>query len=421
MMREAAIGSGRCNPGLRVGHVRRRRSRASDPSPGDRAGRMSRTVPVLADFRRIVVKVGSSLLVDAAAGRVKEEWLASLAEDIAALHRDKRDLLIVSSGAIALGRSVLRLPPGLLRLEDSQAAAAVGQIALARIWAEILSRHGITAGQVLVTLQDTEERRRYLNARSTIERLLEWRAVPVINENDTVATNEIRYGDNDRLAARVATMASADLLVLLSDVDGLYDAPPGAGTDAKFTPLVERITPDIEAMAGAAPSELSRGGMRTKIEAAKIATTSGKHMLIASGKIEHPLQAIADGGRCTWFLTPANPVTARKRWIAGSLEPKGTLTIDAGAVSALRAGKSLLPAGVIRVDGQFARGDAVVVRGPDTHEIARGLVAYDADDAEKIKGRSSPDVMTILGISGRAEMIHRDDLVVGPSGAFSAQ
>src|SRR6202790_652887 len=371
-------------------------------------------VPVLADFRRIVVKVGSSLLVDGAAGRVKEEWLASLSHDIAALHGGKRDLLVVSSGAIALGRSVLRLPPGLLKLEDSQAAAAVGQIALARIWAEILSRHGITAGQVLVTLQDTEERRRYLNARSTIERLLEWRAVPVINENDTVATNEIRYGDNDRLAARVATMASADLLVLLSDVDGLYDAPPGENAQARHIARVERITPQIEAVAGAAGSELSRGGMQTKIEAARIATNAGTHMLIASGKIEHPLQAIADGGRCTWFLTPANPVAARKRWIAGSLEPKGTLTIDAGAVNALRAGKSLLPAGVIRVDGQFARGDAVVVRGPDTHEIGRGLVAYDADEAEKIRGRSSPDVMVILGISGRAEMIHRDDLVVGP-------
>jgi glutamate 5-kinase len=237
--------------------------------------------------------------------------------------------------------------------------------------------------------------------------------VPVINENDTVATNEIRYGDNDRLAARVATMASADLLILLSDIDGLYDAPPHLDPNAKLIPVVKRVTADIEAMAGSAASELSRGGMRTKIEAAKIATTSGTHMLIASGKIDHPLQAVMDGGRCTWFLTAANPVTARKRWIAGSLEPKGTLIIDAGAVAALRAGKSLLPAGVIRVDGQFARGDAVIVRGPNTHEIGRGLVAYDADDAEKIRGRSSSDAAQILGISGRAEMIHRDDLVVG--------
>src|SRR6266404_4378404 len=382
---------------------------------------MSRRAPSLADFRRLVVKVGSSLLVDSEGGRLHKAWLSSLADDLAGLHRNQCDVLVVSSGAIALGRAVLKLPAGPLKLEDSQAAAAVGQIALARTWSEVLGRHDITAGQVLVTLQDTEERRRYLNARSTIEKLLEWRAVPVINENDTVATNEIRYGDNDRLAARVATMASADLLVLLSDIDGLYDAPPTNNPNAKLIPVVDSISSEIEAVAGDAESELSRGGMRTKIEAAKIATTGGTHMLIASGKIKHPLQAIADGGRSTWFLTPANPVTARKRWIAGSLEPKGTLTIDAGAVSALRAGKSLLPAGVIRVDGQFARGDAVVVRGPDTHEIGRGLVAYDAEDAEKIKGRSSPDVMAILGISGRAEMIHRDDLVVGPAGAISAK
>ena len=369
--------------------------------------------PALADFRRIVVKVGSSLLVDAAAGRVKEEWLASLAQDIAALHGGQRDVLVVSSGAIALGRSVLRLPPGVLKLEDSQAAAAVGQIALARIWAEILSRHAITAGQVLVTLQDTEERRRYLNARSTIERLLEWRAVPVINENDTVATNEIRYGDNDRLAARVATMASADLLVLLSDIDGLYDSPPGDNPHAKLVPLVSQITPEIEAMAGAAGSELSRGGMQTKIEAAKIATRAGTHMVIASGRVPHALDAIAQGAPCTWFLTPANPVTARKKWIGGSLEPKGTLIIDAGAVAALRRGKSLLPAGVIRIDGQFARGDAVIIRGPDGDEVGRGLVAYDAGDAERIKGRSSADILLILGFEGRTEMVHRDHLVLG--------
>ncbi|OJU26637.1 MAG: glutamate 5-kinase [Nitrobacter sp. 62-13] len=364
-------------------------------------------------FRRIVVKVGSSLLIDSEAGEVRAAWLSALAADIAGLHGEGRDVLIVSSGSIALGRSRLKLPRGALKLEESQAAAAVGQIALARIWSKVLGDHGIGAGQVLVTLQDTEERRRYLNARSTIAKLLEWRAVPVINENDTVATNEIRYGDNDRLAARVATMASADLLILLSDIDGLYEAPPHLDPDTKLIPVVKRVTADIEAMAGSAASELSRGGMRTKIEAAKIATTSGTHMLIASGKIDHPLQAVIDGGRCTWFLTSANPVTARKRWIAGSLEPKGTLTIDAGAVAALRAGKSLLPAGVIRIDGQFARGDAVIVRGPNTHEIGRGLVAYDADDAEKIRGRSSSDAAQILGISGRAEMIHRDDLVVG--------
>jgi glutamate 5-kinase len=374
---------------------------------------MTRKLPAIADFRRIVVKIGSSLLVDAQAGRVKEAWLASLVADVAKLHKEDRELLIVSSGAIALGRSILKLPKGLLKLDDSQAAAAVGQIELARTWSEALRRHGIGAGQILVTLSDTEERQRYLNARSTITRLLEWRAVPVINENDTVATSEIRYGDNDRLAARVATMVSADLLVLLSDIDGLYDAPPGKGVTANLIPVVERITRKIESVAGAAGSELSRGGMQTKIEAAKIATTAGTHMVIASGKIEHPLQAIADGGRCTWFLTPANPVTSRKKWIAGSLEPRGTLTIDAGAVAALRGGRSLLPAGVIKVDGRFASGDAVIVRGPDGTEIGRGLSAYDAEDAEKIKGRSSADILSILGFGGRSEIIHRDDLVVG--------
>jgi len=367
--------------------------------------------PALAEFRRIVVKVGSSLLVDSAAGRVREAWLASLAADIAALHRDGRDILVVSSGAIALGCSVLKLPAA-LKLEDSQAAAAVGQIALARTWAEVLGAHSIGAGQILLTLTDTEERRRYLNARSTIDKLLEFRAVPVINENDTVATSEIRYGDNDRLAARVATMMSSDLLVLLSDVGGLYDAPPSENPHAKLIPLVPRITAEIEAMAGDAGSQLSRGGMRTKIEAGKIATTAGTHMVIASGHIDNPLRSIADGGPCTWFLTPANPVTARKKWIAGSLEPRGTLTVDAGAVAALRRGKSLLPAGVTRVDGSFNRGDAVVVRGPDGAEIGRGLIAYDADDAVKIRGKSSGDILLILGFAGRAEMIHRDDLVM---------
>jgi glutamate 5-kinase len=370
--------------------------------------------PSLKDFRRIVVKVGSSLLVDAAAGGLKRAWLDSLAADIASLHKDK-DVLVVSSGAIALGRAVLKLPAGALKLEEAQAAAAVGQIALARAWSEALGQRALTAGQVLVTLGDTEERRRYLNARSTIAKLLEWRSVPVINENDTVATSEIRYGDNDRLAARVATMMSADLLVLLSDVDGLYDKPPGQA-GAKRVGTVARITPEIEAMAGASEKETARGGMVTKIEAGKIATAAGTHMVIASGHVDHPLNAIANGAPCTWFLTPANPVTARKKWIAGSLEPRGALTIDAGAVKALRSGKSLLPAGVIKVEGAFERGDAVVVRGPDAAEIGRGLIAYDAGDADKIKGRSSADILLILGYAGRTEMVHRDDLVMGDLG-----
>jgi len=372
---------------------------------------MSQT-PAISSFRRIVVKVGSSLLVDQTAGGLKREWLEGLAEDIADLHKDGRDVLVVSSGAIALGRAVLGLPRGPLKLEEAQGAAAVGQIALARAWSEVLGARFMTAGQVLVTLQDTEERRRYLNARSTIDKLIEWRAVPVVNENDTVATSEIRYGDNDRLAARVATMMSADLLVLLSDIDGLYDKPPAPGNDARLVPVVSRITAEVEAMAGISASELSRGGMVTKIEAGKIATTAGTHMVIASGRVDHPLKRIAEGAPCTWFLTPANPVTARKKWIAGSLEPRGAIHIDAGAVRALRGGASLLPAGVTKIEGAFGRGDAVVVRGPDGAEIGRGLVAYDADDAEKIRGRSSADVLSILGFTGRTEMIHRDDLAL---------
>ncbi|HEX5213703.1 MAG TPA: glutamate 5-kinase [Pseudolabrys sp.] len=368
--------------------------------------------PALKDFRHIVVKVGSSLLVDAEAGALNHEWLAGLAADIAALHGQGKDVIVVSSGAIALGRAVLKLAAGALKLEEAQAAAAVGQIALARAWSEALGLHAVTTGQVLVTLQDTEERRRYLNARSTIAKLIEWRSVPVINENDTVATSEIRYGDNDRLAARVATMMSADLLVLLSDIDGLYDKPPSQA-GAKRVPVVPRISPEIEAMAGVSESETARGGMLTKIEAGKIATTAGTHMIIASGHVAHPLKAIADGAACTWFLTPANPVTARKKWIAGSLEPRGALVIDAGAVRALRSGKSLLPAGVIKIEGGFERGDAVLVRGPDGAEVGRGLVAFDAADADKIKGRSSADIPLILGFTGRAEMIHRDDLVLG--------
>ncbi len=373
---------------------------------------MASLTPKLESFRRIVVKVGSSLLVDSDKGAIRQEWLSALAEDLSSRAKDGVELIIVSSGAIALGRTVLKLPRGALRLEESQAAAAIGQIALARTWAETLARFHLTAGQVLLTLGDTEERRRYLNARSTIAKLLELGAVPIINENDTVATTEIRYGDNDRLGARVATMCSADLLVLLSDIDGLYDRPPGDGVDAKLIPVVARVSTEIEAMAGDAGSELSRGGMRTKIEAAKIATAAGTHMVIASGRELHPLRRIAEGKPCTWFLTPANPVTSRKKWIAGSLEPKGAIHLDAGAVAALRRGKSLLPAGVTRVDGSFARGDAVILRGPDGAEIARGLVAYDREDAVRLVGQNSERIEDILGYRGRSEMIHRDDLVM---------
>ncbi len=373
---------------------------------------MAAVIPNIANFRRVVVKVGSSLLVDHERGTLNADWLAALVQDLAALTQRGTSILVVSSGAIALGRTVVKLPRGALKLEESQAAAAVGQIALARVWTETLAKVGLTAGQILLTLGDTEERRRYLNARETIGKLIELGAVPVINENDTVATTEIRYGDNDRLAARVATMVSADLLILLSDIDGLYTAPPGENSSAKLIPVVQHISADIEAMAGDTGSELSRGGMRTKIEAAKIATAAGTHMVIASGRKFHPVRAIAEGGNCTWFLTPANPVTSRKKWIGGALEPKGSIYIDAGAVAALRRGKSLLPAGVVKIEGTFARGDAVLVRGPDGIEVGRGLVAYDREDAAKIIGQNSERIEGILGYSGRSEMIHRDDLVM---------
>jgi glutamate 5-kinase len=373
---------------------------------------MASVTPDLAGFRCIVVKVGSSLLVNAERGELYTEWLDALAQDLAARTKAGAQIVVVSSGAIALGRTVLKFAKGALKLEESQAAAAVGQIALARAWAEALNKVGLVAGQVLLTLKDTEERRNYLNARATVGKLLEIGAVPVINENDTVATTEIRYGDNDRLAARVASMIGADLLVLLSDVDGFYDAPPGSKAGAKLIPVIPRVTAEIEAMAGTAGSELSRGGMKTKIEAAKIATLAGSHMVIASGRKLHPLRAIVQRAPCTWFLTPANPVTARKKWIVGNLEPKGIIHIDAGAVSALKNGKSLLPAGVVKVTGDFARGDAVLVRGPDGEEVARGLVAYDSEDAAKIVKKSTADIALILGYEGRAAMIHRDDLAM---------
>jgi glutamate 5-kinase len=369
-------------------------------------------VPSLDRFNRIVVKVGSSLLVDSSRGVVRQGWLEALVADIAGLHRRGARVLVVSSGAIALGRTVAGLPKGALKLEDSQASAAVGQIALASEWAQALKKHALVAGQVLLTLQDTEERRRYLNARATLGRLIAMSAVPIINENDTVATSEIRYGDNDRLAARVATMASADLLILLSDVAGLYDAPPSGSAHARLLPVVERVTPEVEAMAGGPVSQVSRGGMRTKIEAARIATAAGAHMIIADGRVEHPIARVAEGGRCTWFLTSSNPVAARKIWIGGSLELKGAVFVDAGAVAALAGGKSLLPAGVTRIEGVFSRGDCVVIRDERGAEIGRGLVAYDALHAERIRGRKSRDITHILGTAGRAEMIHRDDMAL---------
>ena len=366
----------------------------------------------LSDFRRVVIKIGSATLVDSAKGEVHEAWLAAMTEDIARLTDGGTQVLVVSSGAIALGRHLLRLGRGVLALEESQAAAAIGQIALARAWSQALQVHGMVAGQILLTLQDTEERRRYLNARATIETLLAHRAVPVINENDTVATTEIRYGDNDRLAARVASMVSADCLVLLSDIDGLYTAPPARDPNASLIAEVSSITPQIEAMAGASANELARGGMATKIEAAKIALASGAFMVITSGAGAHPLARLDVGGRATWFLPQGDPVTARKAWIAGALEPRGAVVIDEGAARALSAGKSLLPAGVLRVEGQFTRGDAVIIKRADGHEMGRGLVAYDISDAQRLVGKKSQDIAAVLGFKGRSAMIHRDDMTL---------
>ncbi|MBC2887362.1 glutamate 5-kinase [Ochrobactrum sp. CM-21-5] len=375
----------------------------------------------LKDYRRIVVKIGSALLVDRAKG-LKRDWLESLGQDIAALHHAGVEVLVVSSGAIALGRTVLGLPKKALKLEESQAAAAAGQIALAKAYADVLDSHGIRSGQILVTLSDTEERRRYLNARATIDTLLKLRAVPIINENDTVATTEIRYGDNDRLAARVATMMGADLLILLSDIDGLYTAPPHKNPDAEFLPLVETITPQIEAMAGAAASELSRGGMKTKLDAGKIANAAGTAMIITSGTRMAPLSAIDRGERATLFEPSHAPVNAWKTWISGNLEPAGRLTVDAGAAKALKSGKSLLPAGVQAIDGHFERGDTVAVLNEAGREIARGLIAYDAADARKIAGHKSDEISAILGYDARTAMIHRNDLVMrGAAVAIEAE
>jgi len=350
--------------------------------------------------KRLVVKIGSSLLVDSASGTLKAAWLASLADDIAALRKADKEIIVVSSGAIALGRNALKLPKGALKLEDSQAAAAVGQIDLAHAYEDAFRARGIVAAQVLLTLGDTEERKRYLNARNTMTTLLKLGAVPVVNENDTVATSEM----------------SADCLVLLSDVDGFYTAPPGTCADARRLDEVRDITPAIEAMAGDAGSELSRGGMVTKIEAAKIAVSGGTHMVIASGKVRNPLAALAQGSRCTWFLAHSDPVAARKRWIAGTLEPKGAVVVDTGAAVALASGKSLLPAGVTRVEGSFERGDAVVIRNGEGIEIGRGLAAYDHSEARRIIGRKSGELQEILGYRGDPELIHRDDMALQRKG-----
>ncbi len=365
----------------------------------------------LASAKRIIVKVGSALLVDQKTGTIKASWLSSLVDDVADLKFAGADVILVSSGAIALGRSTLGLPKGKLKLDQSQAAAAVGQIALAQSWAGALRTRNIVAAQILVTLQDTEERRRYLNARATLSTLLAQGAVPVINENDTVATSEIRYGDNDRLAARVASMMSGDVLVLLSDIDGLYSAPP-TQKGASFISELSEITPEIEAMAGKPISGIGSGGMVTKIEAGKIALSAGCHMVIASGHELHPLKRIIENARCTWFVAEASAMQSRKRWIAGTLQPVGKLVVDEGAKGALIKGKSLLPAGVKKIEGVFSRGDTVSIVLQDGVEFARGLVAYDSADANRIAGLKSADIQKLLGNDDRDVIIHRDNLVM---------
>jgi glutamate 5-kinase len=373
--------------------------------------RLVNTSP-LTRARRIVVKVGSALLVDQSNGQVNRAWLETLVDDLLRLRARKQEVVLVSSGAIALGRRELKLSGGPLKLEESQAAAAVGQIALAHIYKELFAAAGVTVAQILLTLEDSERRRRYLNARATLSELLELGALPVINENDTVATTEIRYGDNDRLAARVAQMTSADCLLLLSDVSGLYTADPNLDPSASLISEIREITPQIEAMGGGSASAVGSGGMATKIAAAKIATAAGCAMAITAGAPLHPVRRLEEGADCSWFLPASNPENARKQWIAGSLRPTGAVIIDAGAMQALRSGKSLLPAGVVAVGGRFARGDTVSVLDREGIEIGRGMIAYNDRDAARIIGKRSADIEALLGFRGRAEMIHRDDLVI---------
>jgi glutamate 5-kinase len=369
-------------------------------------------IPSLATAKRVVVKIGSALIVDPITAAPREDWLRSVVEDIAALAAHGTEVIVVSSGAISLARRQLGLTAAKLRLEEKQAAASVGQIRLAQAWAQALAAQTLTAAQLLITLDDTEDRARYLNVRATLSTLLSLHCVPVINENDSVATAEIRYGDNDRLAARVAEMMQADALVLLSDIDGLYTADPRKDPNAAHIPVVEAMTPEIDAMGGEPPPGFSSGGMRTKLIAAHIATKSGVAMAIALGHRQNPLGALLNGARCTWFLPTPEGRTARKNWIAGHLAPQGTLVIDDGAVRALRKGSSLLPAGVRGVTGAFESGDPVDVLALDGTRVARGLTAYSSADAAILAGHHSEDIEELLGFRGRDELIHRDDLVV---------
>ena len=367
--------------------------------------------PAINDYRRLIVKVGSSLLVDES-GLLNRAWLETLADDIAALQRRGHDILIVSSGAIAIGSNVLGINKRRARLEDLQAAAAAGQGQLVHAYQEVLGTHGISAAQVLLTPDDTENRRRFLNARGTLARLLERSVIPIINENDTVATDEIRYGDNDRLAARVAQLVMADALVLLSDVDGLYTADPRKDAKATHISEVKKITGEVQGMAGETRSDVGSGGMATKVQAARIATHAGCSTIISSGHVEHPLQALSAGGRCTVFRAEGTPAAARKQWLAGALEVRGEIRVDAGAAAALGRGNSLLPVGIVSVDGDFRRGDVVSISGPDGRELGRGLAEYSCDEATSIRGCQSEQIEDRLGYRGRAVMVHRDELVL---------
>ncbi|MDS9468366.1 glutamate 5-kinase [Paracoccus sp. MBLB3053] len=370
---------------------------------------MATLIPELGRAQRLVVKIGSALLVDD--GGLRGEWLRGLCDDVAIARSRGTDVVLVSSGAIALGRKVLELPSGPLRVEQAQAAAAVGQIRLARAYEEALAPHGVKTAQLLVTLDDTTDRRRYLNSRATMQTLLGMGVVPIVNENDTVATDEIRFGDNDRLAAQIAVTCGADQLLLLSDVDGLYTANPKTDPAARHLPVIEQITPEIEAMGGDPISGVSKGGMKTKLMAARTAVAGGCAMAIAEGSVLNPLQAVTAGARVTWFLPDTDPHAARKRWIA-AMKPKGEITVDAGAVEALRRGKSLLPAGVTSVSGRFGRGDPVVVLDGQGGTLASGLVRYSSVEARAIAGHRSAEIHSILGYPGRAALIHRDDMVI---------
>ena len=365
----------------------------------------------LSNARRIVIKIGSALLVDRDSGDLRAAWLRALADDVAWLRGQGIDAILVSSGSIALGRGALGLPMTDLTLEQSQAAAAVGQIELARAYAEALASHGLRAAQVLVTLEDSTDRRRYLNSRATLEQLLQLGAVPIVNENDTVATDEIRYGDNDRMAAQVAVTAGADQLILLSDVDGFYSANPAQDPTARRFDVIETITPEIEAMAGDAGSGLSKGGMKTKLMAAKTATAAGCDMAITEGSVLHPVRALEDGAPATWFRAQGDPQQKRKAWIA-AMKPRGRVVVDAGAAKALMRGSSLLPAGVSGVDGRFERGDPLEIADGEGRVLGQGLTRYDAVDATKIRGLRSAAVEDVLGYPGRGPLIHRDDMAM---------